>query len=374
MNDETTNSGVVELPVSELGFDPHNPRFMDVFDNLAQVDTEAIARLLREENILELVASIGQRGYFSGEPLLVAPHPDMPEQLIVVEGNRRLAALKLLSGNIPINDVLPSLREAVEDAERHPLKVPCIRFSDRKNILRYLGYRHISGPRRWEALSKARYLADLIGNFYYNEERKDQLRLVARDIGSRPSYVAQLLTALTLYNRARDQKYFGLHGLDEDAIKFSLITTALSYTSIANFLGLQNREDFDALTLSDDRLKDLFAWMFVQNQQGETILGESRQLRLLAAVVDSEPARKELRKNGDLDKAYLFTAGPSEVLSDLLGEAHDRLSNCSEMALTIDADPSHLAQVEQIVKVVDGLQLLIQRGLQRRRRELASHE
>jgi len=374
VSDETTNSGVVELLVSDLGFDPHNPRFMDVFDDFAQVDTEAIARLLREENILELVASIGQRSYFSGEPLLVAPHSDNPEQLIVVEGNRRLAALKLLSGEIPTSDVLPSLQDAVKDAEHHPLKVPCILFSDRKQILRYLGYRHISGPRRWEALSKARYLADLIRNFYPDEERKDQLRLVARDIGSRPSYVAQLLTALTLYNRARDQKYFGLHGLDEDAIKFSLITTALSYTNITQFLGLQNREDLDAPSLSNDRLKDLFAWMFVQDQQGETILGESRQLRLLAAVVDSEPAQKELRKSGDLDKAYLYTSGPSEALSDLLGEAHDRLSNCSEMALTIDADSSHLAQVEQIIKVVDGLQLLIQRGLQRRRREMASNE
>ncbi len=368
-----------DRPITVLDFDPQNPRFLDTFGTTAQPDAHAIERMLDEENIHELVGSIGQRGYFPGEPLLVTPNRSLPGRFIVVEGNRRLAALRLLNGLIPNENLPTSLMQAIQQAENRPEYVACLCFNQRENILRYLGFRHISGPRRWEPLSKARYLADLIANFYHDLEPDAQMRAVAKDIGSRKDYAAQLLTALKLYDLAKNRNYFGLQRLSEKDISFSLITTALSYRPITDFLGLVGREDCAAQNLREDHLQDLFAWMFAQDQQGDTILGESRKLRLLAAVVSSDGALTELRKTKDLDRAYVYTSGPAEALTKLLDEAATQLKECSEMVIgDVAPDDSHLSQINRIFKLVDNLQLLIERGIKdqqrSRNRESSIHD
>ena len=55
------------LPVRDLLFDPQNPRFPrpDTGDN----EPDAIHWMLDNANIIELMNSIGEQGFFVGEPL-----------------------------------------------------------------------------------------------------------------------------------------------------------------------------------------------------------------------------------------------------------------------------------------------------------------
>jgi hypothetical protein len=67
--------------------------------------------LLDEERVVELMIAIGEKGYFPGEILLVVENeatkerPKRDKVYTVVEGNRRLAAVKLLRdpslGDVP---------------------------------------------------------------------------------------------------------------------------------------------------------------------------------------------------------------------------------------------------------------------------------
>ena len=83
------------LPVAQLDFDPQNPRFpAEVAGGPVE---QLIERFVRDERLQEIIASIADHGYFAGEPLLVVPHGD---RYHVIEGNRRLAALKLLTGEL----------------------------------------------------------------------------------------------------------------------------------------------------------------------------------------------------------------------------------------------------------------------------------
>lgn len=364
----------IQPAIENLDFDPRNPRFMDIFGQNNQANAAAIERMLDEENIHELVGSIGQQGYFPGEPLLVTRNPADPNRYIVVEGNRRLAALRLLHGIIPTDELLPSLQELIVTATQRPATVECLAFTERKDILRYLGFRHISGPRRWEPLSKARYLADLIANFYPDLPVEEQFRAVARDIGSRRDYVAQLLSALHLYDLSSQRNYFGLQRLEEKDISFSLITTALSYRAITEFLKLKGRDDITGGTLDEGNLKTLLSWMFVQDDDGDTVLRDSRRLKLLAAVVSSEKALEELKKTRDLDRSYIYTDGPSAAMTTLLDTAMTSLTECSEMVIVdINLDESHLAQIDRIIKIADNLQLLAQKNRRQRERQEAAN-
>lgn len=360
--------------VDTLDFDPENPRFYDTFDS-ADGEAKAVKRMIEEENLEELVGSIGNQGFFPGEPLLVAPNPAAPGRFIVIEGNRRLAALRVLNGLVPQELLTRSLAELVAQAKEKPAKVDCFEFSQRRDVLKYLGFRHISGPRRWEPLSKARYLADLIKNFYQGASQEEQLRAVAKDIGSRRDYVAQLLTTLNLYDRAKSQDFYGLQRVREEDISFSLLSTALSYSNILKHLRLPSREAVDVDGVDDAHVKELFSWMFAQNERGETVLGESRRLKTLAAVLGSDRATEELRKEGDLEHAYRFSEGPGEAFNTLLSSVEANIDHCLRMLRgELEVTEAHVQLSERISDNAENLYFLLQKAARRSRTRQAGND
>ena len=85
----------MKVPVEQLRLDPGNPRLIG--DGIDITDEAIVARLYRAAELNELLESISTNGYLDIEPLVVMEDPDpQSERLIVLEGNRRLAALRLL--------------------------------------------------------------------------------------------------------------------------------------------------------------------------------------------------------------------------------------------------------------------------------------
>ncbi|MDX1251872.1 MAG: hypothetical protein IDH49_06415 [Gammaproteobacteria bacterium] len=310
------------ISTSELHFDPENPRFYRLNDPTS-VDA-VIEEMFDDEGVQELMLSIGQKGYFEGEPLLISA--DENGKRIVVEGNRRLAATKLLNGEITPPKRRSTSVKLIRDEAQHipPTELPCIAYPTRREVLRYLGYRHITGIKQWDSLSKARYLAQLRDEFYPDLEKPNQLKALSNDIGSKPEYVGKLLTALSLYQRAEDKKFFDLPIRAED-IEFSYLTTALNRKPIWVWLGLESPTDIEMPNLKADNLKSAFAWMFAKDQQGRTILGESRNLKELACIVESGDAIQVLKDTGRLSEAFLYTDGPQTALQTAMGQAGERI-------------------------------------------------
>lgn len=365
MNVSTPAKKMVD--VKSLDFDPENPRFSDTFGD-ADSDARATKRMVEEENIEELVGSIGNQNFFPGEPLLIVPHPIQFGRFIVVEGNRRLAALRVLNGLVQKEKLSPSLIDLVAQARYKPTQVDCFEFSQRRDVLKYLGFRHISGPRRWEPLSKARYLADLIKNFYQDKNQDEQLRAVAKDIGSRRDYVAQLLTTLNLYDRAKNKDFYGLQRVREEDINFSLLSTALSYNNILSYLDLPSREAVDVDGVNDEHAKELLSWMFAQNERGETVLGESRKLKTLAAVLGSDRATIELRNEGNLEHAYRFSEGPGEAFNTMLATVETNLDHCLRMLRgELVVTEAHVQLAERVSDNAENLYFLLQKNARRAR-------
>lgn len=334
------------VPTLNLDFDPDNPRFYRLND---QHSVEAvIEEMLDDESVQDLMLSIGQKGYFEGEPLLVVKAPS--GKFIVVEGNRRLAAVKLLNGQLlPPNRRRTSVNEIRADAkESPPTELPCLVYPLRRDVLRYLGYRHITGIKEWDSLSKARYLSELRTEFYSGQPHLDQMRGLAKDIGSKSTYVAQLLTALSLYVRAENANFYGLPLAAKD-VEFSYLTTALNYTKICTWLGLDGRSDIDMKNVSEDNLKKAFAWMFSKDQQGRTILGESRNLDQMAAIVTSDEAIQVLESSGRLSEAFLYTDGPEAALQQALEQAAERVRVIWNMLpKTKPLTEGHLSQADTL--------------------------
>jgi len=108
--------------------------------------------LWRDFAVDEIALSIAANGYFSYEPLFAASEDGV---LVVVEGNRRLAAVMLLLD--------AKLRQAVGATDLPRISVsrgktlaqlPVV-VRDRETIWEYLGFRHVNGPQAWQSFSKA---------------------------------------------------------------------------------------------------------------------------------------------------------------------------------------------------------------------------
>jgi len=328
---EASKTHTEMLDVSKLDFDPENPRFPP---EIASGPTdELLEKFIRDERLLEIVASIADQGYFEGEPLLVTSHAD---RYTVIEGNRRLAALKLLSGELKVPVGRMSIEDVVENAQYRPEKVPCLIFENADDTLRYLGFRHITGIKAWGPLQKARYLKKLRDKFFKGLPIKEQLSGLAREIGSRADYVGQNLAALNLYERAESKNFYTVQGLNPNEIEFSVLTTALGYRNIVTFVGLESRQDFLGNDISDENLMHLLSWMFVARSDQKPILGDSRNLKKLAAVVDSETAVQSLIKEGDLDAAFQLSEGPALAFSHSLKLVKNKLEQSWEWLAKVD--------------------------------------
>lgn len=343
-----------ELALSELHFDPENPRLPQKLKNATEQDV--LSYLLLECNLIELMQSIGEQGYFSGEPLLVVPRKQGGYE--VVEGNRRLGALKLLQPITP--PLMPKQVEIARESAKHKPneKIPVIEFTSREDILTYLGYRHITGIKEWNAIAKARYLRQLRKR--YSADHVEAHKALAREIGSRSPYVAKLLTGLTLVERARDTGILGKLRIEEDEISFSLLTTAIGYEQICKFIGLSNSTDVDAENIKSHEFEELFTWIF-DKTHGTSKLGDSRNLDKLARIVSNEKAVTELRRGSNLEQADLFTNGPLESIRNLMHEVENKVTNAQSMLSMADGfTTDDLTQSDRIRKACIALHSSIQ--------------
>ncbi|MCW0380783.1 hypothetical protein NB697_003629 [Xanthomonas sacchari] len=341
-----------KIQVSLLDFDAQNPRFpSEIASGPAD---ELIERFVRDERLLEVIESIANQGYFAGEPLLVVPHK---KRFIVLEGNRRLAALKLLTKELEAPEGRISIEKAVEEAKFRPTSVPCLVFDDRKAILKYLGFRHITGIKSWSALQKARYVKRLRDESYSDLGYEQSLKLLARETGSKAPYVGLMLTALALYQAAEEENFYEL-GLSVDDIDFSIISTALGYANISDWLGLKSRTDAEQAGLKTKRLSLFFKWAFLKGENSRSVLRDSRNLKKLAAIVASPDAVKELTRNNRLDDAYELSKGPAIALLEALTTAERRMTAVwGLLRLISSADSSHLERANSIFKLAKDVRL-----------------
>lgn len=320
-----------DLAVDALVLDPENPRLPSYVE---REPDEIFEFLAKNSSIEELVSAIGSNGYFQSEPLIGVPDGT---GALIIEGNRRLTALKLLNGE-QFEDMPRRLVDAIDFAEQVPRTVPVALYENRSDVLNYLGNKHIAGVKPWGALAKARYAKQLLGNVNEDLSFLERVRSVARTIGSRSDFLSRALKALDAYEIAQNNDFFGLRGVDEQTVKFSLLGTALDYEGIQNFVYRNPDAEFSDRELDIDNLGELFAWMFQRTEGGRTKLGESRNLSQLSKVVTSEEGLKRFRQGMSLAQAYLLTDGLEEEFDSLTTQIQGALREANSIAA--DVEPS----------------------------------
>jgi hypothetical protein len=339
------NHEITEVELNKLLLDEENPRLPQSVERSQQSMLDYIADTTSIEELMEAIA---ENGYFPGEPLIVVPHKRKRGYFVVVEGNRRLTSLKLLQD--PANATRPGtrMREISAEAKYAPDKVPVVVRSSRSEVLPYLGYRHITGVKQWEPLAKARYIEQLFELTPHDESPRTRYGVVARAIGSRRDHIKRNLDALAVYKEIDANDFFEIEGLNDESIKFSVLSTALADERVGNFVGVSRKDgeaDFEPqdpivnpTCLNSEAVAELTKWLFEKDAKGKTRVGESRNLRYLAAVVDNPNALKAFRSSSPLKIAYQLTSDITSDFVELLFTAEGLLTEAAGIVATVAYD------------------------------------
>lgn len=302
--------------ISTLHFDTGNPRLVEFGVTSKSTDDDILEILWREMDVTELVFSMAASGYFQNEPLIATEENN---RLVVIEGNRRLAALKVLANPQLAAAKKWQIPEISNESRERLLSVPTV-VQPRKESWRYLGFKHVNGPAKWSSFAKAQYIADVHRNYGI------KLEDIALQIGDGHGTVQKLYRGLMVLEQAEREKIYDRDDRITPRIFFSHLYTGLEYEGFSNFLKLRPKEEETDQPVHEDKLDELgevLSWLFgnKKTQQQPVVKSQNPDLKYLNAVISKPEAVAALRAGESLSKAYERSRPTGAVLQESLLEA-----------------------------------------------------
>ncbi len=179
-----------EYVISSLHLDLKNPRLFGE----TKSEAEAIEKLLETEDIDQLARQISQVGYLPVEDLVIAVENG---KKIVIEGNRRLAAYKLLTNPLRAPD--PSVQKTFKAlqtdlGENLPRKVWTVCAPDRTqaNIYVYMKHTPETFSKRWSKIQQAVFIQKLVNA----GESLEEIKRICR---ATDGAISESLATLSIY-------------------------------------------------------------------------------------------------------------------------------------------------------------------------------
>ena len=315
--------------LDELYLDAKNPR-LGRHDSEGDLSQEDIMGLMRSWVLDELAVSYLESGFWTHEALLVVEE-ELEEKLrlVVIEGNRRLAALKYLRDayheeEVPRKwkDLAQNTQVSEQHLEKLFNKIPYIRVDSREEIESFLGFRHVTGIKQWRTEEKAQYIAKLI-------EQGMRYEQVMRKIGSRTSTVRQHYIAYRLLVQMEDNlENFSV----EDARgRFSVMYLSLRTQGVRTYLDIKISADERAAKTPVppthlDALADFALWLFGSkngSQKQSPLFTDSRRVDDFGRILENDRAVQYLKENTrpNFEYAFELSGGDASKIVQRLNEA-----------------------------------------------------
>lgn len=287
------------MKVSDLSFDLKNPRLPEFGLTDKSKDVDIIRILWDAMDVKELVMSVAASGFFDHEPLIVANENG---KNVVIEGNRRLAAVRLLLDPALGKDFPAKIPNLPEYSKKALEELPTV-SGTRRSAWRYLGFKHVNGPAKWSSYAKSRYIADVHKNFDITLED------IASQIGDTHKTVQRLFRGLMVIEQAEHLKVFARKDRWRSHFSFSHLYTGLQYPGISNFISLRPESEGSREPVPSQKkeeLGELCLWMYGSKKADKqpVIHSQNPHLRQLDAVVKNKEALAVLRRGDGLTYAY----------------------------------------------------------------------
>ncbi len=346
---QPTKLNIEMKPVERLHLDPDNPRLAHLPGGRTQEDL--VRAMWREMAVDELCQSISENGFFPEEPLLAIPDPETNGDFIIVEGNRRLTAVMLLLDpalrkSIRATDIPEATAEITEQLKKLPVAV----YPNKEALWEYFGFRHVNGPKEWDALSKASYVAKI-------HRQGHSLDEIARKIGDKNHTVKRFFRGYMLLEQAEQQVGFSRRNVDQKRFHFSHLYTAAAYPQIQKFLGITDVGSLVENPVPEKflpELKEMMTWLFGDKEleKAPVVQKQNPHLGWLREVVDNRQALSALRSGISLERARAISLGDGRRFEEALVSAKDALQEARGTVTTgYKGDEPLLRDMESMMKI-----------------------
>jgi hypothetical protein len=340
---KTTGKVATEL----LDFDPSNPRLVE--DGIKNPsEAQIILSLADTADLAEVVESIAANGYIDIEPIIAKR---VGQRWRVLEGNRRLAAIRILqkpalakNTGITVPEISPENLET--------LKVVTVYAVESATEAReYIGFKHINGPHKWDAIAKARFASD-----WYKTDKKNGVTIekIARRLGDGHDTVVRLVNGMFVLDQAAKAKVFDIKDrYPGKKFAFSHLYTALTRPGYRNFLGLSDEwrasepEPDPVPKENIDNLKHVLLWLYGSkpDQIKPVIVSQNPDLKLLAEVLDNPAARTMMMVNGNLRDAHAQVERKGARFESALVGARQQVELAMSQIIGFDPDDLTLLEI-----------------------------
>ncbi len=348
-----------KVSVECLRLDRRNPRLSG--DAEQSSDESIIARLYRAAELDELLQSISANGYLDIEPLVVTPEAG-GNGLVVLEGNRRLAALRLLrepdlskkiaSSPEKLRITVPSIDEAVRSTIDD---VSVYTVASRDRARSFIGFKHINGPAKWDAYAKARFAAD-----WYKTGRPEGVGLdeIARAVGDKHDTVKRMVSAIYVLDQAAGNGLFEIEDRFTKKFSFSHLYTALGRSPYMEYLDLGAqwaRYDPSPDPVPSgklDALRSVLVWIYGSKKDDTppVVQSQNPDVKRLGEVLVNAEAHHVLEETCDLDAAYASTEPVNTRLTASLIRARDAIREAAGSLRAYDGQDRSLLDIAEDVQ------------------------
>ena len=285
----------------KLLFDSKNPRMVE-FGDMSD-ETKVINTLWQNMAVNEIVMSILANGFFENEPMYAIDADG--GKYTVIEGNRRLAAVKaILDPDIVANDGMKRYRDKITPAIKKQLRseLPVVVLESRESAWRLIGFKHVNGAVKWDSLAKAEYIAQVHNS--YNVPLED----IATQIGDSNKTTIRLYQGLMVLRQAESETEFSSEDKYYSRLYFSHLYTAIGYEGYQNFLGLDLTQTSTSPVPQDHlkNLEQLMFWLYGSKQRDlrPIIKSQNPDLRNLNNVLLDSDSTSMLIATSDFRAAF----------------------------------------------------------------------
>lgn len=346
----------------ELILDAKNPRLYNGKNFTENADPHELVKALADSaDLEELIKSISENGYMSIEPLIVM---EKGSKYVVLEGNRRLAAIKLLTEPGLAQKCRVVVPKELDSHVVESLKeVAVYLVNDESEARSFIGFKHVNGPHKWDSFAKAQFAYK-----WFINERDDGLTIddITKKLGDSNNTVRSIVSAMFVLEQAKNNDVYDIH-IDRMSPKFSFshLYTALNRSEYKDFLGLER--DWNVTLLDNpvpnknlDKLKDVLVGLYGSKRDKRTSLISSQNpdLKYFGEVLVNE-ASYDAFKSGveSLSELYKQAGDPLQHIKDSFLEINKQLDTISSVLdRTESLDETTKSYIEQFKKKVSKVQ------------------
>lgn len=352
----------LQISLDNILLDPNNPRFAELGDSIdpipetrflePKIQKDAFDKMKSDKfEVSELRDTIKTIGFLPMDKIVVREwkhnQSGNPKKYVVVEGNRRITALKWL---IELHN---SAKETFSEEQLVNFKNLEVLLLDQENapntaIWILPGLRHVSGIKEWGPYQKARAV------------------FILRESGSSPQEAAQ---SLGLSTRAANQlwrSYLALEQMKDDE-EFGEYAEPKLYSFFEEIFKKPDiREwlvwnDSERKFTNPARLREMYSWILGEPDDDgnlkEAKLPEAKSIRELSTILFDESALSVFRSpNGSLLRARArYDADHPEDWLPTISNAESILTNLSAESIRLLTE----AEIESLNKLKSRIETVL---------------